>query len=454
MNTLDSIIAVHKSGEARGLTAVCSAHPLVLEAALLHGREHGYPVLIEATCNQVNQFGGYTAMTPADFARFVAGLAGRLAFPRRSLILGGDHLGPLVWANEPAAAAMAKAKTLVREYALAGFDKIHLDCSMPCADDADLPVETLARRAAELAAAAEDACTEAGIPRPRYVIGTEVPPAGGAKAGEEELAITDPADAAATIELTRGAFYSLGLEAAWERVLALVVQPGVEFGDAAIHEYDRRAAADLSRFIEIVPGLVYEVHSTDYQTPAALRALVEDHFAILKVGPGLTFAFREAVYALAEMERTLIRGETSQLREIMEAEMQANPGYWQKHYGGSVEEQKFARVYSFSDRIRYYWSASEVQTAFQRMLKNLDGGPLPLALLSALLPRQYEKIRRGQLDNQPAALLLDKVMEILDEYAAACGYEAAVANTASRPATRVNNAKPAGNRALHNQQSL
>ena len=88
----------------------------------------------------------------------------------------------------------------------------------------------------------------------------------------------------------------------------MVVQPGVEYGDDHIFDYDRAAAAELSRFITTQPGLVYEAHSTDYQTPAALRALVEDHFAILKVGPALTFAYREAVFALELIEREWLAG--------------------------------------------------------------------------------------------------------------------------------------------------
>jgi D-tagatose-1,6-bisphosphate aldolase subunit GatZ/KbaZ len=421
MNYLDSIVAAQKKGEARGVTSICSAHPFVLEAALLHGLAHDTPVLIEATCNQVNQFGGYTGMTPVDFGRFVGEIADRVGFPRHKLILGGDHLGPLVWSNEPASVAMDKARILVREYAKAGFEKIHLDCSMPCADDNELPVELIARRTAELAREIELVCTGAELPLPRYVIGTEVPPAGGAKVGENQLTVTDPADAAVTIDLTREAFISLNLESAWERVIALVVQPGVEFGDVAIHDYDRLVAAGLTRFIETVPGLVYEAHSTDYQTPSVLRSLVEDHFGILKVGPGLTFAFREAVFALAEMEEILVKNTPSHIRETLVAAMDKNSTHWQKHYGGTPEQQEFSRIYSFSDRIRYYWALPEVQASFEKLLKNLGSSPLPLSLVSQYMPLQYRKIQNRTINNHPHFLLLDHVMDVLADYSMACG---------------------------------
>jgi D-tagatose-1,6-bisphosphate aldolase subunit GatZ/KbaZ len=426
VNYLDYILSAQKFGQPRGVTSVCSAHPLVLEAALRHGLARNRPVLIEATCNQVNQFGGYTGLTPADFVRYVGEIADRFGFPRQNLILGGDHLGPLVWADEPANVAMHKAKTLVRDYVQAGFTKIHLDCSMPCADDQDFPVELIAQRAAELAEVAENAIqtnSESRIPDHdllRYVIGTEVPPAGGAKAGETHLAVTSPADATRTIDLTHRAFSAIELDSAWERVIALVVQPGVEFGDESVHEYDRQAAAGLKDFIETVPGLVYEAHSTDYQTSSALQALVEDHFAILKVGPWLTFAFREAVFALAEMEAALFET-PSRIRETLEMAMLTNPLHWKKHYSGDAQTQKFARSFSFSDRIRYYWNTPETQLAFERLMHNLGEKPLPLALLSQYLPEQYEKVRSGELKNHPRELLLARVTGVLNKYSSACG---------------------------------
>jgi D-tagatose-1,6-bisphosphate aldolase subunit GatZ/KbaZ len=419
MNYLDFIISSQKFSQPRGVTSVCSAHPFVLEATLRHGLAHHAPVLIEATCNQVNQFGGYTGMTAENFVQYVGEIADKLGFPREQLILGGDHLGPLVWSGEPAAVAMDKAKTLVRDYVKAGFTKIHLDCSMPCADDREFPPELVPQRAAELAQVAE-AALGSQQPAPRYVIGTEVPPAGGAKAGENHLTVTNPADAAQTIELTRQAFAARGLASAWERVIALVVQPGVEFGDDSVHEYDRPAAAGLARFIETVPGLIYEAHSTDYQTAAALRALVEDHFGILKVGPWLTFAFREGVFALAEIEKTLCEA-PSGIRDTLEGAMLTNPAHWKKHYGGNEQAQKLARSFSFSDRIRYYWSTPETQATFENLMRNLGDKALPLTLVSQHLPQQYEKIRSGALENHPRALLLDRVSAVLDEYAFACG---------------------------------
>lgn len=417
---LDFVVQSHQFNRPLGITSICSAHPYVIEAALRNGKAKQIPVLIEATCNQVNQYGGYTGMTPADFVRFVEGIALRVGFPRERILLGGDHLGPLVWANEPAASAMAKAGALVRAYVEAGFRKIHLDCSMPCADDHNFSPAVVAERAAELAAEAEAASQGASLPLPRYVIGTEVPPAGGAKAEENRLLITRPEDAAETLELTRQAFLKRGLDGAWERVVAMVVQPGVEFGDAQVHEYHREEAQTLSRFIEAQPGLVYEAHSTDYQSREALRALVEDHFAILKVGPALTFAFREAVFALAAIEEVLC-DEPSRIVQVLEDAMLSNPKYWVKYYRGDERALALARRYSFSDRIRYYWATPAVEQAFQHLRSNLTRVAIPLTLLSQYLPQQYRKVREGRLANAFDALVLDKIQMVLEDYNLACG---------------------------------
>ncbi|WP_207302199.1 class II D-tagatose-bisphosphate aldolase non-catalytic subunit, partial [Klebsiella quasipneumoniae] len=132
MKHLTKMVAQHKQGGGNGIYAVCSAHPLVLEAAIRYARAQQTPLLIEATSNQVAQFGGYTGMTPADFRGFVHQLADSLDFPQSQLILGGDQLGPNRWQTLPAAQAMANADDLIKSYVAAGFKKIHLDCSMSC----------------------------------------------------------------------------------------------------------------------------------------------------------------------------------------------------------------------------------------------------------------------------------------------------------------------------------
>jgi len=419
---IDSV-AQHKKGNGNGIYAVCSAHPLVLEAALRYAHARQTPLLIEATSNQVDQFGGYTGMTPADFRRFVCQLAGRLSFPESRLIFGGDHLGPNRWQNLPAEEAMANADSLIECYVAAGFKKIHLDCSMSCAGDpVPLTDEIVAERAARLANIAEQTCREHfGSADLVYVIGTEVPVPGGAHEALTELEVTTPDAARATLEAHRHAFEKQGLNAIWPRIIALVVQPGVEFDHTHVIDYQPQKAVALSEMVNAFDTLVFEAHSTDYQTPQALRRLVKDHFAILKVGPALTFALREALFSLAAIEEELLPAKAcSGLRHVLETVMLDRPEYWQSHYHGDGNTRRLARGYSYSDRVRYYWPDSQIDDAFERLVRNLADDPIPLPLISQYLPLQYVKVREGDLNAAPRDLILDHIQDILRQYHAAC----------------------------------
>ncbi len=119
---------------------------------------------------------------------------------------------------------------MVREYVKAGYQKIHLDCSIRLGDDPAGPLnpQVSAQRSAWLAKAAESARGEFGV-APLYVIGTEVPVPGGARDQHQGVHVTNVSDLTKTIEYSREAFFKEGLESAWERVIAVVVQLGVEF---------------------------------------------------------------------------------------------------------------------------------------------------------------------------------------------------------------------------------
>jgi D-tagatose-1,6-bisphosphate aldolase subunit GatZ/KbaZ len=417
------LLHIDEDERRAGIYSVCSAHPWVLQAAAEQAREDGSLLLIEATSNQVNQAGGYTGMRPADFRRFAEQVVDRAGFDHTRLVLGGDHLGPNPWRTLEPETAMAHALEMVAEYAAAGFSKIHLDASMPCGGEATvLTDETVAARAARLCAAAEQAAATAGLPGPAYVIGTEVPTPGGATHELGELAVTTTDAAQKTLEVHEAAFAKAGLQAAWKRVLALVVQPGVEFDHDSVVDYSRSKAAALSGWLRERSGtFVFEAHSTDYQKPAAYAELVQDGFAILKVGPALTFAMREALFALAAMEIELVgAAEASHLPQVVEQRMLAEPAAWKPYYEGSAQEQRRLRVYSYSDRMRYYWNHATVQASVARLMENLERTRLPETMLSAYLPQQYERVREGTLKNDAAALIVDKVRDVLRVYAAAC----------------------------------
>ncbi|AWB47186.1 tagatose-bisphosphate aldolase [Gemmobacter aquarius] len=358
MTGIDRIIAENRGGRHVGLPSWCTAHPETLAAILRCYRDDSAPILIEATCNQVNQHGGYTGMTPATFRDFVHAIARAQGIDPARIILGGDHLGPNPWKHLPAPEAMANAREMVAAYSGAGFTKIHLDASMACGGET-LTEETMAARAADLAAVAEPH-------RPHYVIGTEVPVPGGEVAPLDALGITTPEAVTRTLALHRMAFADRGLP--FDRILAIVVQPGVDFGNDRIYPFAPAAAATLCAAAPALNGPLYEAHSTDYQSAQSLAALVRGHFPILKVGPELTFAFRQAVFAMEALGRML--GLPSNVETTLRQTMHNDPSDW-RAYVAADDREAAMMLYGLSDRVRYYWPRPHVQSAVTALYDRL-----------------------------------------------------------------------------------
>ena len=205
-------------------------------------------------------------------------------------------------------------------------------------------------------------------------------------------------------------------------MLALVVQPGVEFDHHKVIDYRPGEAKALSAFIGRQGQFVYEAHSTDYQSAASLRALVLDHFAILKVGPGATYALRETLWGLAAIEQELLgHGAVPDLRRIVVDAMRADPQHWRGHYDAESESLDLDLQFSLSDRVRYYWPNPDVQRACVAMLARLDRAKIPLTLLSQYLPRQHDAVRAGRLTVAASEILREGIALALRPYISACG---------------------------------
>lgn len=360
---LRDIIRRNRAGAPVAIPSVCSAQPDVLRASLRLAQQLGRAVVIEATSNQVNQDGGYTGMTPQDFIGFVHRIADETGVDRDLIIFGGDHLGPQAWRALPADGAMARAEVLVRDYTAAGFGKIHLDCSEGCAGEpAQLADEQTATRSARLARI----CAETA-PDTLFVVGTEVPPPGGARLDEDgDIPPTSATAARTTLAVHDDAFGDLKT-----RIGGLVVQPGVEFSPTAVHHLPMDRDPGFLAALADRPGVCLEAHSTDYQHPSVFPRLAQLGFAFQKVGPALTFAYREALYALDGL-----RAPKGQLQAAMEAAMQADPSHWQKHYHGDEAALYQQRHFGLADRIRYYWPVPQAQAAVASLRADLST-PIP-----------------------------------------------------------------------------
>jgi D-tagatose-1,6-bisphosphate aldolase subunit GatZ/KbaZ len=412
---IKALIEANRAGEKNGLPCFCTANDHVIRSILSYVKGTGRPAVIEATCNQVNQDGGYTGMTPTDYMAWVGDIAANADVGMDQIIMGGDHLGPNPWRNLTAEAAMEKARELVRLYVTAGFRKIHLDTSMQLGGEPLLSFAQIADRAADLCAVAE-----AHAPDPEqllYIIGTEVPIPGGEVEETDALDVTSVRRFRDTIQSHRAAFAKRGLEAAWPRIVSIVTQPGVDFSHTSVYEFDPVLAKPLAGAIFSEPGISYEAHSTDYQPTASLAELVASHFFFLKVGPELIFRFREAIFALAEIEAEMAPSNPSNLRRVIAARMTENSGYWRDYYQGTESEVALLRSYSYSDRIRYYWSDPVVSTALANLIDNVKAARPSETLVS----QYFSGFDFGDIPNDPEKLIERHVQLCVQRYFTATG---------------------------------
>ncbi|WP_300381073.1 class II D-tagatose-bisphosphate aldolase, non-catalytic subunit [Clostridium sp.] len=430
IHPMKEMVNRYKGGENVGIFSVCCSNKYVIEAAMEKLLNKKTSLLVEATANQVDQFGGYTGMKPKDYVEYIYEIAKEVGFPSERIILGGDHLGPLTWKNIDPKEAMENAKVLIREYVLAGFTKIHIDTSMPLKGDMESGLfndSLIAARASVLCKISEESYLELkkkdeSALHPVYIIGSEVPIPGGAQVEEEEEGpkVTSAEGFKNTVDTFKLVFEELGLTDAWQYVIGVVVQPGVEFSSDYVWEYNREAAKDLIKALDNYPELIFEAHSTDYQTPKALKEMVEDGFVILKVGPALTFGFREGMFALSHIENELLKYnsdvEISKFMEILDFSMVKEPKDWINHYSSESSKMKLERRYSFSDRARYYTPKEEVNFALERLLNNLEDVEIPMTLISQYMHEQYKKIRDKTLEPRATDLLKDIVGEYIEDY--------------------------------------
>ncbi|MCK8485057.1 class II D-tagatose-bisphosphate aldolase, non-catalytic subunit [Aliiroseovarius sp. S2029] len=405
-DALRDIIARNRAGQRAAIPSVCSAQPDVLRASLMRAQALDRPVVIEATSNQVNQDGGYTGITPDGFIGYVQDIADKAGVDRDRIIFGGDHLGPQAWRSMPADAAMEKARVLVRDYVKAGFRKIHLDCSEGCAGEAaQLGDAEAAARSADLARVCVAAC-DSDTTGLLFVVGTEVPPPGGARMDEDgDIPPTDPVAAKATLAAHGDSFGDMA-----SMIGGLVVQPGVEFSPTAVHHMPLDRDPGLLAALNGWPGVCLEAHSTDYQHPSVFPRLAELGFAFQKIGPALTFAYRQALYALDQISTS-----PGALQVVMERVMTENPAYWQGHYHGNADALSHQRHFGLADRIRYYWPDPSAQAAVAALRGGFDG-PITDAKLREVFSEDV-LTRAEQLTGDHVQRLIDAQIQLaLDPY--------------------------------------
>ena len=427
MNYLKDIVEKQKNGIHAGCYSACTANKWVIETVFEKAKEIDSYAVIEATANQVNQFGGYTGMRPEDYKDMVYKIAEKVGFDKSRIILGGDHLGPLVWQKQDPDTAMEYSRQLIDEYIMAGYTKIHIDTSMRLLGDSvteRLSDKTIAERSAVLYKQAKESFEKykklnPNAQEPVFIIGSEVPIPGGAEENEDTVAVTKTEDFIRTVEIFKEIYTKNDLS--FDDIVAVVVQPGVEFADDSVCEYNPEKAQELVSVLKNYDKLVFEGHSTDYQTKESLREMVRDGVGILKVGPALTFAYREAIFALELIEKELYKTKPyvrlSNIRSVVENIMLDDPSNWEKHYHGTRTDISLSMNFSYSDRCRYYMTDQRVDEAVDILIKNINGAKVPLTLISQYMPSQYNHLRTLKANQVSAQWLIkDKIKDLINDY--------------------------------------
>lgn len=365
-------------GEER-LISICTSNFYVLKATFRYFKEKDKNFLIESTSNQVNPYGGYTGLKPIDFVSKIRQISKEVGFDK--YFIGTDHAGTYPWRKGDKESAMKKAKELIRESVKSGYFKIHLDTSYPLKGEETLSLKEIIEREMELCMVAEEEAKDLER-KPVYVIGTDVPRPGGDVWKKSK--VTPKEELIEMLQEFKKALNDKNMESTWERVIAVVVQLGTEFGDKDISDYNSQKVKEIKEVMDDYPYLTLEAHSTDYQKISALKDMVRDGVGIFKVGPALTYAYRSALFSLSFIEDILFPENKSNFRKMLSEVLKEDNTYWKDYYAENISTDII--IYSFLDRWRYYHEKEKIQESIKILFKNFSDIEIPLPLIYDFFP--------------------------------------------------------------------
>ena len=403
-----------KGKNLRGFYGIHSTHPLVLRAAMRQALGDGNVLLVEF---DGPQRGKNSIKRPGDYTLFLNKLACDNGFPPERLVIGSGQMRvnsrQVLQEEQSRLQFHEKAVAWVVECVNAGFEKIYLESGELTESG------QIAALQADLCRAAENAFERAGTGKgqPYYVLGTLFTAADENK----QLKPEEIVDSVTAIwKAGKKAFQAAGLEDAWQRVIALAVQPEMGYTDYEVKPYQSETALGLKQLSEKYGRFVYEVPSADYQPSLSVERLHADRFAILGIGPELTFTMREALFSLAMLENEWMIGKPgarlSNLIVELDKAMQLDPQGWRDVYKGNGFEQLLARKYSCRDLSRNYWQERDVEAAVEQLMKNLVQNPPPLPILRQFFAGGYELAGDTLGGNWPEELLIRKIQNVIEPY--------------------------------------
>ena len=339
----------------KSIPSFCTSNKEVLNSIMVFAKIYNLPLLIETTSNQVNQFGGYSKLTPRKFYNKIMKMTERFNLNKNRVRIGADHLGPLPWAKKNEKIAIKNSIRLFRDCVKTGFKKIHIDTGMNLKNDRKLNKNIIIERCRKI----YFSCTTDKFKKIDFIFGTEVPAAGGSKKFKlMQTSLDSIKDDVKEYKKLRKNF-------------SLVIEPGLSFTNNKAYKLNMVSFKKKLKFSKKLK-FFYEAHSTDYQSLGSLKKLVNNNFLYLKVGPEMTYSFMRAVLFLEKLEKKYFFSKISNIRKIISLEMDKKNIYWKDYYKGNIRKKEFLKFYSLLDRSRYYWTNKKVLSSLTILKKNVN----------------------------------------------------------------------------------
>jgi tagatose-1,6-bisphosphate aldolase non-catalytic subunit AgaZ/GatZ len=377
------------TGVKRTIFAACPNSLSVIRAALKSSKRCNAPIKFATTLNQVDLDGGYTGLTPSEFADTIHNHARNLNVTS-PIIIAIDHGGP--WLKDVHKTekwsyfkTMSAVKESLEAAIKAGYDLLHIDATVDITLTAEtnINIEVVAERTLELLEHAENFRLKNNYPRISYEVGTE----------EVHGGLADLNVFSRFLKLLKQGLKQKGFTDIWP---CFVV--GKVGTDLHTTTFDPLIARQLTEIAKSYGSLIKGHYSDNVDNP---EAYPESGMGAANIGPEFTEVEYDALIGLEQMQQTLLAdGKISKpvamKKKLWESVIKS--GRWRKwllpdenssdFYANTLERQQWL----IKTGCRYIWEDPEVVSARTGLYKNISiHGIDPASIVEASIERAMDR---------------------------------------------------------------
>lgn len=354
------------TGVPMTLFAACPNSLSVIKASFRAAKRNNAPIYFATTLNQVDNDGGYTGMTQAEFTKILAREAAAVNYTG-PYVVAIDHGGP--WLKDKQTLekytleqAMDGVKKSYEAAILAGYDLIHVDPTV----DITLPkgeiinIHVVAQRTVELIKHAEDFRKAHNMPPISYEVGTEEVHGGLADDKTFDTFLTD----------LKAGLAAAGMPDIWP--IFIVGKVGTDLHTTL---FDAEVARKLTNKVRPYGSYIKGHYSDDVDNP---QDYPTSGMGAANVGPEFTMCEYKALMELEQLE--LADANCKDKSGMSQALLNAvhDSGRWKKWLRGEevgkdlLECTKERQEWLVQTCCRYIWQNKEVLDARQKLYDNLQ----------------------------------------------------------------------------------